>query len=391
MKIAIDIRCLARGGRTGVEEYILQLLYNIFEIDKDNEYILFLNAYKKIKLDLSWINKYPNVRLKKFHWPNKLLNFLFWYFNWPKIDRMVGGADVVFFPNIIFGSVSKKAKVVLTIHDLSFEKFPEYFSMKRRWWHIFVNPRRICIKSDNIISVSKSTSADIAKIYGIDNKKIQTIKNSIPEHFRVIDKNNKILLEVKDKYSLPFKFILFLGTIEPRKNIVGLIRAYDELQKFAEETDDEDLKKYKLVIAGTKGWLNESIFNEVRKSENKDKIMISGFIDDKDKTAIYNLASVFVYPSFYEGFGFPPLEAMSCGVPVITSNSSSLPEICNSSVLMIDPDKPEEIFESLKILLLNREFRENMIKKGIENAKKFSWKKSAKETLEILIGKNKNK
>ncbi len=391
MKIAIDIRCLARGGRTGVEEYILQLLYNIFEIDKDNEYILFLNAYKKIKLDLSWINKYPNVRLKKFHWPNKLLNFLFWYFNWPKIDRMVGGADVVFFPNIIFGSVSKKARVVLTIHDLSFEKFPEYFSMKRRWWHIFVNPRRICIKSDNIISVSKSTSADIAKIYGIDNKKIQTIKNSIPEHFRVIDKNNKILIEVKDKYSLPFKFILFLGTIEPRKNIVGLIRAYNELQKFAEENDDEDLKKYKLVIAGTKGWLNEAIFNEVRKSENKDKIMISGFIDDKDKTVIYNLASVFVYPSFYEGFGFPPLEAMSCGVPVITSNSSSLPEICNSSALMIDPDKPEEIFESLKILLLNREFRENMIKKGIENAKKFSWKKSAKETLEILIGKNKNK
>lgn len=207
----------------------------------------------------------------------------------------------------------------------------------------------------------------------------------------MIDKNNKILLEVKDKYNLPFKFILFLGTIEPRKNIVGLIRAYDELQKFAEETDNEDLKKYKLVIAGTKGWLNEAIFNEVRKSENKDKIMISGFIDDKDKTAIYNLASVFAYPSFYEGFGFPPLEAMSCGVPVITSNSSSLPEICNSSALMIDPDKPEEIFESLKILLLNREFRENMIKKGIENAKKFSWKKSAKETLEILIGKNKNK
>jgi glycosyltransferase involved in cell wall biosynthesis len=384
MKIGIDIRCLAKGGRTGVEEYTLQLLYNLFEIDKKNEYILFLNAYKKIRLDLSWIKKYPNVKLKKFHFPNKLLNLFFWYFSWPKIDKLLKGVDIFFMPNIIFGGVGKKTKLILTIHDLSFEKYPSFFSLKRRWWHLFINPRKICRQAEKIITVSNSTARDIARVYKIKSDKIYSISSAIPDHFKIIDKNSQQLIEIKEKYNLPFKFILFLGTIEPRKNIIGLIRAYDKLQEFAEKTNDDELKKYKLVIAGAKGWLSEKIFSEIKNSKFREKIILPGFIGDKDKAAIYNLATLFVYPSFYEGFGFPPLEAMGCGLPVITSNNSSLPEICNNAAISIDPDKPDEIFESIKKILSDKKLYQKMIEDGLNNSKKFNWENTARKTLEVF-------
>lgn len=122
MKICIDGRCLMEGRKTGVEEYTRNLLENIFALDQKNDYVLFLNSWKNIRADFSWIKKYPNVKIKKFRFPNKLLNLMFWYLNWPKIDRLVGGVDIVFFPNIIFGAVSERTKVIATIHDLSFER-----------------------------------------------------------------------------------------------------------------------------------------------------------------------------------------------------------------------------------------------------------------------------
>ncbi len=131
-RICIDVRCLSEGRKTGVEEYTLKLLLNIFEADKKNEYILFLSSWKKPIFDFSLFEKYSNVKIKKIKFPNKLLNFSFWYFNWPKIDWLVGGANVVFFPNIIFGAVSKSVKTIVTIHDLSFERYPHFFSFKRR-------------------------------------------------------------------------------------------------------------------------------------------------------------------------------------------------------------------------------------------------------------------
>ncbi|MDR3559232.1 MAG: glycosyltransferase, partial [Candidatus Pacebacteria bacterium] len=161
MKIAIDVRCLTDGRRTGVEEYTLSLLENIFEIDRKNKYVLFLNAWKEPRFDFSTLEKYPNVKLKRLRIPNKLLNFSFWYQDWPKINRLVGGADIVFSPNIIFGAVSKYVKHVTTIHDLSFERYPEYFSQKRRWWHIFINARKICRQANRIIAVSESTKKDV--------------------------------------------------------------------------------------------------------------------------------------------------------------------------------------------------------------------------------------
>jgi len=171
-----------------------------------------------------------------------------------------------------------------------------------------------------------------------------------------------------------------IGTIEPRKNIVGVIRAYNQFRGIGHS----ELNRYKLVIAGASGWKQEQIFKEIRKSPFKNDIIFSGFIADEDKPIIYNLSSLFVYPSFFEGFGFPPLEAMSCGAPAITSNNSSFPEITGSAGIMIDPDRPDEIFQAMKNILLNKELQENLRKKGLEQAKKFNWQKTASQYLDIF-------
>lgn len=384
MRIGIDVRCLAEGRRTGVEEYTLNFLSNLFEIDKENEYILFLNSWKNPAGNFSWAKKYPNVKIKKFHVPNKLLNFLFWYLSWPKIDKMLGGTDVFFFPNLIFGAISEKCRVINTIHDLSFERYPEHFSLKRRFWHIFINPKKICLRADRIITVSESSKSDIISRYKIDPKKITVFYSAVDDKFVPIDRNDAILIKVKEKYDLPYKFILYLGTIEPRKNIIGLVRAYSQLQKFAQKSGNEELKKYKLVIAGEKGWLSGKIFWEIDATAFRKNIYLISFVNDKDKEYVYNLSSLFVYPSFFEGFGFPPLESMKCGVPVVTSNNSSLLEVVGKAGILIDPDKPDEIYRAMREILLNREFRDSLIKKGLEKSQRFDWKKTAGMFLEML-------
>ncbi len=380
MKIGVDIRCLAEGRHSGVEEYTVNLLLNLFEEDKENSYVLFLNSFKEPTTKADLFKKYQNVEIKRFRYPNKIINFLFWYFRRPAIDKMLGKIDMLFLPNIIFAGFSPKTKIILTVHDLSFENCPETFSLKRRLWHWFVNPRKLCQKAESIIAVSESTKNDLAGIYKIKPEKISVIYSGIGENYKIMDRNDFRLVAVKEKYSLPYKFILYLGTIEPRKNIVGIIRAYNQLRKIKHP----DLEKYKLVIAGERGWKSEKIFSEIDKSPYKDNIILTGFVADEDKTVIYNLASLFVYPSFFEGFGFPPLEAMSCGVPVITSNNSSLPEITGDAAILVDPDKPDEIYRAMKEILLSRELQELLRKKGLEQAKKFEWKKTARDFLKLV-------
>ncbi|OGI28557.1 MAG: hypothetical protein A2288_03415 [Candidatus Moranbacteria bacterium RIFOXYA12_FULL_44_15] len=377
---------MADGRRTGVEEYTIKILSTLFDLDQRNEYVLFFNSWKYSGADFSWTEKFPNVKIKKFKLPNKLLNFLFWYSNWPKIDQMVGGADAVFFPNIIFGAVSKKTKLITTIHDLSFERYPEHFSLKRRLWHIFINPARICRRADRIIAVSASTKSDIQNLYKIRADKIKVVPNGVAEKFQIIDRNDEKLIKTKEKCDLPYKFILYFGTVEPRKNIIGIIRAYGALRKFARENKNEDLLKYKLVVAGERGWSSGKIYEEIKNSTFKNNIQLINSVCEKDKAYVYNLASLFVYPSFFEGFGFPPLEAMKCGVPVVCSNNSSLPEVAGNAAIMIDPDKPEEIYRAMKEILTNREFRETLIAKGLSQSKSFDWKRTAEETLRVLAG-----
>lgn len=380
MRIGIDIRCLLNGRKAGVEEYTLNLLKNIFALDTENSYVLFLNSWKRSAADIKWIKNYPNAELKTFHYPNKLLNFLFWYFNWPKIDEMLGGVDVFFMPNIIFGSISRRAKLVLTVHDLSFEFLPETFSLKKRLWHIFVNPRKLCERAEKIITVSSSTKSDIVNFYRINAEKVNVIRSATADSYRIIDRNDPKFLEIRKKYNLPYYFILYLGAMEPRKNIVGIIKAYNQLRRLK----NSELDKYKLVIAGAEGWKSGKIISEIENSPFRKEILNIGFVETDEKPYLYNLASLFAYPSLFEGFGLPPLEAMASGAPVITSNNSSLPEIAGNAGILIDPEKPDEIFRAMREMLLNKNLRDELKKKSLEQVKKFSWKKAAQSFLEVV-------
>lgn len=380
MKIGIDIRCLSESRRTGVAEYTINLLEQIFQKDTQNKYILFLNSWKRSKIDLLWIKKYSNVEIKIFRFPNKFLNLLLWYLQWPKIDLMLGGVDVIFMPNINFIATSKKAKTILTIHDLSFEYFPETFSWKRRLWHFFINTPKLARQVDKIIAVSQSTRDDIIKNYQISPTKIEVIYNGISDNFKIVDRNNPKLLEIKEKYDLPFNFILFLGTFEPRKNIEGLIKAYEKMRK----EKNKDLDKYKLVIAGAEGWKSKKIKESIWKSKFKKDIILLNFIDDEDKVYVYSLAALFVYPSFFEGFGLPPLEAMKCGVNVVVSNNSSLPEVVGNGGVLIDADRPDEIAIACKEFLLNNKLHEEFSYNKFRQTQMFNWSKSAKKFLKLI-------
>jgi glycosyltransferase involved in cell wall biosynthesis len=380
MRIGIDIRCLMEGKQTGVEEYTLQLLENIFIQDRENQYLLFFNAHKDPKnMDLEWVKKYPNVSVKRFRWPNKLLNFCLWYFRWPKLDLLLGGVDIFFMPNLNFAAFSSKAKVYVTAHDLSFERYPETFSWKRRLWHSFVNFRALCRRADHIIAVSASTKQDLLEMYRISKQKVSVIPSGISNRFHVMNRNNPLLLKVKERYHLPYRFILYLGTLEPRKNVEAVVQAFGQLQR----SGHVELQKYSLVIAGGKGWKYDQIFREVERSEFRDKILVTGFVEDEDKPALYNLSSLFVYPSFFEGFGFPPLEAAACGVPVVTSNTSAFPEVIDEAGILVDPYQPQEVYQAMREILISKDLRENLSKKGLARSKEFNWHRAAQSVLRL--------
>lgn len=383
MRIGIDARCLQGKVRSGVEEYARTLLEELFRQDAENSYLLFVNAWDSSGLDFSWVKKYPRVSIRVFHWPNKLLNFCFWYLGWPKMDRMLGGVDVFFLPNLNFVALSKKTRLIVTTHDLSFELFPETFSWKRRIWHFFVHFRSIVKRADRVIAISQSTADDLRAVYKTSEQKITVIPSGVRDIFRPVSHNDPLLLGIQEKYHLPYKFILSLGTIEPRKNLIALLRAFEVMHA----SGHPELMKYSLVIAGEEGWNSGKFFEYVKKSPVKEKIILTGFVADEDKPGLYSLASAFVYPSLYEGFGFPPLEAIACGVPVIVSHTSALPEVVGTSALLIDPYRPEEILQSLRQLLLSKELQLAFRNTGPVQASRFSWVRTAEKVRACFEGR----
>jgi glycosyltransferase involved in cell wall biosynthesis len=386
MIIGIDIRMLARGMRTGVEEYTTNLLANMLSLDENIKYKLFYNGYKKIKLNYDWL-KLPNVELKQHRIPNRFLDVSLYLFSYPKIDKLLKEVDVFFSPHIFLSSVSNKCKTVTTFHDLSFEKYPEFYSYNKNYWHSSMNPKKQACKADKIIAVSESTRDDLVGLYNINPEKIKVIYSGVNQESRIKNQESRIL-EIRKKYNLPEKYILYLGTLEPRKNIIGLIRAFESLKNknrrpAPDESPSED--NYKLVIAGSKGWLYKDIFKAAKNSSVKNDIIFTGFVDDEDKSILYSRAELFVYPSFYEGFGFPPLEAMACGTPVITSNFSSLPEAVGDAAIMINPYNLDELCRAMETVLNDDKLKNTLIEKGFEQAKKFSWQKCARETLDFIL------
>lgn len=378
MNIGIDIRPLMTKNRTGVGEYTYELLNAIFETDRANRYFLFYNSRTDVSANVPFW-KQDNVQYVIKRWPNKLFNASVKITGRPKIDRWMsraaGKLDAFYSPNFNFTALSAPATFALTVHDLSFEHFPEFFTAKQRLWHRLINPKKQCARARLIFVPSQSTKQDLAETYGIAEEKIRVIYPGLSAGMSAPGRWEPE--RIKKKYHLPDHYILFLGAIEPRKNIVGLIEAFEKVQALFSQP-------YALVLAGARGWQNEKIYARANASPARDRIKFIGFVPAEEKPALYAGAGCFAYPSFYEGFGFPVLEAMACGTPVVTADRSSLPEVAGRAACLVNPFNSGSIADGLYEAIANHHRRGQMTAAGRIQAEKFSWRRAAKEWIAAM-------
>ncbi len=381
MTILIDIRPLMDARYSGVSEYIFRLLNALFKIDAKNKYILLYNSFSQVrdpKFD------FPNVKIVRKKIPNRILNYpLLWLLRRPRFDKWVGEkVDIFFMPHINYMAVSKNVKTILAVHDISFLIEPRFFSWWKNLWHTFVMVKQLVRRFDRIVVFSEHTKRDLAALCKVSLDQISVIHSGIDQSFKVYEKNDQRIVETAKKYNLTKPFILFLSTIEPRKNVEGLVLAFNELKKKHQGELD-------LVLAGGRGWKSAPIFKLIENSPYKNDIKVLDYVEENERAFLYSLAQVFAYPSFYEGFGFPPLEAMACGTPVVVAGVSSLPEVVGTVGILIDPYNPSSIALGLEQVLSNKELAENLRDRGLEQAKQFNWENAARKYLELFENINK--
>jgi len=379
MKIVIDVSPLTRQKKTGIENYVFNLCKNLPLIDKKNEYILFANSYGHYQplqkaIEEIGVKNYQNMSIKISRIPGSILNIMWKYVHIPSADILTRKEIDVFHVSNRINPPLKKAKIIVTIFDLTPLKYRKYFRKKSiQYFKYYFN--EMISKADMFIAISNATKNDILSYDNINEDRVEVIPLAADSDYRKIEDNNKIKY-IKQLYGLQGNYILFLGTLEPRKNIVNLIKSYNILPK--------DIKRdFLLVISGKKGWYYEEIFRTVRELGLEEKVVFTGYIPEEDKPALMNGAEVFVYPSFYEGFGLPPLEAMACGVPVISSNKSSIPEVIGNAGILINPDNVYELSNAIFQVLSNESLKSQLSEKSVIQAKKFSWEITARKTLEI--------
>jgi len=353
--------------KAGIGNYLTNLISELSIIDKSNNYIIFASSENKAYYETD--NGYFQVIDIGFMGRNKFLRIMWEQLILPfKLKSLK--ADILFSPGFVCPFI-KPIKYVTVIHDMTFFSHPQVHTFFKKIYFPFMIKQSLK-KSEKIISVSYNTKKEILKYSNIqENKVIVThlSANKFPQN-RINDENELLA----KKYNIETEYLLFVGMIEPRKNISLIIEALDKISD----------KQIKLVVVGEKGWMINNLFEMIKSRGIEDRIIFTGFIDDKELEIFYKNAKIFLYPSFYEGFGIPILEAMSAGCPVITSNISSLPEVAGNAAILINPQKPNELTDSINRVLDNSELRTDLITKGFENAKKFSWIKTAKQTLEVF-------
>lgn len=372
MRILIDVRVLSRGGFSGIEYYTRSIINNLLRFKREHCYILFYNGLKKAALPHEWIAD-PLITLHSPRIPNKIFDCAQYIFHRPRIERH-SNPDIVISPHI--NNLTVHVPRILAVHDLSFIHHPYFFSLRHRVWHRMQNIKRQLLSADRVIADSDFTKSDIIRTFNIPEEKVMRIYPGItlPQNGQTPERSSAFF----NTHSIRKPYVLYIGTIEPRKNVYSIIKAFEIVKR------NKQWRDLQLVLAGSMGWLYGDVLQAHRKSSFYDSIRIVGSISEKQKSFLYEHAEVFVYPSFFEGFGFPPLEAQSYGVPVIASNRASLPEVLHSSALLIDPWRIGECAEALEAVLNNEMFKMKLRKAGLENVKRFSWEKTTKEIMKIV-------
>jgi glycosyltransferase involved in cell wall biosynthesis len=361
MRICIDMRP-ALSRPTGVGTYVQNLVQALSEIDHQNEYLLFSSSWKERYNPV----QYPShFKIQDHHWPVRLLNFGWNHLSFPPIELVLGKPVQVAHSPTPLVIPSRKARSVTTVHDLYFFTHPQHTvrEMKQDYPRLV---KKHCLRSDAIIAVSDHTKRQLIDVLEVPSSRIYTIKHGIDPFF--LERAPLVeTTEVLARFRIPGPYLLFVGTQEPRKNLAMLLRAYRNLR--------EELF---LVIAGSQGWGMEQI-------DFPKGVLQTGYVSKSDLRALYQRAAAVVFPSIEEGFGLPLLEGMASEVPLLASRISAFQEVCNNSCLYFDPNEEQELMEQIRSVLHSDELRENLVAKGRERVKKFSWKDSAQKTLDLYM------
>ena len=354
MRIGIDVSKI--GDKDGIGRYTFHLVKALMEIDAVNEYKLFTLFHRPSVDDPSAVlgELPPNVTFTSDKIPS------------------VHGVDLFHGTAYKVPSGSRN-KLVYTVHDLTFITHPEFHTLQNRIHCLMGTVSAVC-QAATIIAVSNHTKHDIMTQLAVPENRIDVVYLAADEHFSPTQHDSRE--QVAAKYGIRSPYIFNLGTIEPRKNIERLVQAYAMLPAARKNACS-------LVIGGGAGWMNSDIYRYVQDNDLGEYVKMIGHVDDEDLPALYTSCEVFVYPSMYEGFGLPVLEAMACGAPVITSRTSSLPEVAGDAAILVDPEDVQSIRDAMEGLLTNGGKRSKLREKGLKQSLNFLWRRTAKETLEV--------
>jgi len=362
MRIGMDAR-LVHYRQAGISQYTIRLLDELAAINKDDEFIVFQSRKQR-----SMLVNAPNFQRRGLWTPphHRFEQMLL------PLELAAVDLDVLHSPDFI-PPFRRKCKSVITIHDLNFLLYPHFLTPESASYYGQID--QAVRKCDHIIAVSESTKRDIIRLTGAPEDKISVVHEAAHPICRPL-RDGSFLQEARARLGISGDFILFVSTIEPRKNVPTLLMAYRQLL-------DNYHADVSLVLAGEKGWLFNEVFTLVDKLGLRERVRFLGRVSPEDLLWLYNAAQLLVHPAFYEGFGLPPLEAMACGTPVVVSNTSSLPEVVGDAALLVEPTDVDGMTVAVWRVLSDDALREQMSAKGLKRASLFSWRKAAVETMAI--------
>ncbi|MBS1810679.1 MAG: glycosyltransferase family 4 protein [Acidobacteria bacterium] len=365
MHIGIDAHAIgARQG--GNETYIRNLITALAELDQQNRYTLYFSEADAAK---AWRNRYANFAVRLLPPPTPLVRVpiaLAYELRRRPVDVLhVQFTAPPFCP----------APVVTTIHDLAFEHLPETFT-RRGKMQLRLTVRHTARRAAHILTVSEYSRQDIIKTYRMPAEKVTVTHNGWEAQFTPLVAEREAET-IKQKFGITKDYLLAVGSLQPRKNLIRLLRAYARLRA------QQPGFQLQLVLVGRQLWLYEEILREIKQQNFATDVLVTNYVGDEDLPALYRSAVALVYPSLFEGFGLPPLEAMACGTPVITSNTSSLPEVVGQAALLIDPYDESAIAQAIWQIAHDASLRQRLQKAGIAQAKQFTWRAAAEKTLAI--------